>query len=145
MSRAIISSLSLSSILRLAQRLCKPAQRVSFTSHGFSSTTQRPLPRVTPSSIPPISFPSPPGQPRPGVYRHYKSGDLYQVLGTVLHTETSQLMVLYHALQPSERNPHGLPFVRPSDMFMGTVEHDGQQVARFQFHRPTLELEESNN
>ena len=33
----------------------------------------------------------------PGVYRHYK-GNLYEVLGTVRHSETLEELVLYKAL-----------------------------------------------
>jgi hypothetical protein len=70
--------------------------------------------------------------PAPGTYRHYKTGDLYQVLGCVLHTETEESMVLYRALQPSRRNPMDMAFVRPSGMFVGRVMHNGVEVQRFQ-------------
>ena len=75
-------------------------------------------------------------KPLPGFYRHYKNGDLYMVLGSVIHTETSEAMVLYRAVNPSvdarARNLEGMAFVRQNDMFMGTVEHKGEQVTRFQ-------------
>ena len=57
-------------------------------------------------------FLSLPSQPLPGLYRHYKNGDVYKVLGSVLHTETSETMVLYYAV--GKRNSHGMAFVRPS-------------------------------
>ena len=72
----------------------------------------------------------------PGFYRHYKSGDVYQVLGTVLHTETDKTMVLYRAVHPNkkarERNPRDYAFVRPTEMFIGIVQHKGVRVHRFQ-------------
>lgn len=71
-----------------------------------------------------------------GAYEHYKSGDLYLVLGVVMHTETSETMVLYQAANPSkesrERNPYNMTFVRPLDMFTGMVDHEGNQVKRFE-------------
>lgn len=85
-------------------------------------------------SLPEVGVKRPPNTPMPGLYRHYKHGDTYKVLGTVLHTETSESMILYQATKPDkERNPYGLAFVRPSTMFMGTVEHKGTQVPRFQW------------
>jgi len=71
-------------------------------------------------------------QPLAGMYRHHKNGQLYRVLDVVLHTETQQRMVLYEELLPSERNPDGLRFVRPFEMFTELVEHDGQIIPRFE-------------
>lgn len=68
---------------------------------------------------------SPPKCPLPGLYRHYK-GNMYKVLGTVLDTETSKLMVLYRSV-----NSNDMAFVRPRDMFIETVEYNGIRVARF--------------
>lgn len=67
-----------------------------------------------------------------GIYRHYRNGSQYRVLEVVLHTETQQRMVLYEELKPSERNPEGMRFVRPLEMFTEFVEHDGKIVPRFQ-------------
>jgi hypothetical protein len=54
--------------------------------------------------------------PLPGIYRHYKKGDLYRVLGNVIHTETSEVMVFYERVNmPRER------FVQPLQMFMEVV------------------------
>lgn len=68
--------------------------------------------------------------PQPGVYQHYK-GDLYRVIGCVIHTETSERMVLYEAMSQSARNPDDLAFVRPLEMFQEKVEIDGTTVPRF--------------
>jgi hypothetical protein len=73
---------------------------------------------------------------KPGVYRHYKTGDPYCVLGCVLHTETNEILVLYRALRTSERNPLNMAFVRPRSMFTEHVVHNGQRVPRFQHEKP---------
>jgi hypothetical protein len=61
----------------------------------------------------------------PGYYRHYKHL-LYQVLGTVRHSETLEPMTLYKALYGEE----GL-WVRPAAMFNETVEIKGVVQPRF--------------
>ena len=62
---------------------------------------------------------------RPGYYRHYKNL-LYQVLGTVRHSESLEPMTLYKALYGEE----GL-WVRPAAMFNETVNIDGVVQPRF--------------
>lgn len=61
----------------------------------------------------------------PGRYRHYKGG-LYEVLGTVRHSETLEPMTLYRALYGEQ----GL-WVRPAAMFNGTLVVDGREQPRF--------------
>ena len=61
----------------------------------------------------------------PGRYRHYKGG-LYEVLGTVRHSETLEPMTLYRALYGEQ----GL-WVRPAAMFNGTVVVGGREQPRF--------------
>lgn len=61
----------------------------------------------------------------PGRYRHYKGG-LYDVLGTVRHSETLEPMTLYRALYGAQ----GL-WVRPAAMFAGSVVIDGVKQPRF--------------
>ncbi len=60
-----------------------------------------------------------------GVYRHFKGG-LYEVVDTVIDSESLETMVLYR--------PLGSPYwwVRPYEMFFETVPCDGKQVLRFQ-------------
>lgn len=60
----------------------------------------------------------------PGLYRHYK-GPEYEVLDICLHTETEEPMVYYKAVGKTQT------FVRPYDMFVGTVEIKGQVMPRF--------------
>ena len=64
---------------------------------------------------------------QPGRYRHYK-GKEYTVLGVALHSETQEELVVYR----QEYGDHGLR-VRPKQMFLETVEVDGQAVPRFQY------------
>lgn len=61
-----------------------------------------------------------------GIYRHFK-GNKYKVLYTAKHSETLEEMVVYQALY-GER---GI-WVRPADMFLQTVERDGQVFTRFE-------------
>ncbi|MFM1908833.1 MAG: hypothetical protein RLZZ591_2510 [Pseudomonadota bacterium] len=60
-----------------------------------------------------------------GRYRHYKGG-LYEVLGTVRHSETLESLTLYQALYGEK----GL-WVRPTSMFNDTVTIDGVSQPRF--------------
>jgi hypothetical protein len=61
----------------------------------------------------------------PGKYRHYKGG-LYEVVGTVRHSESLESMTLYRALY----GKMGL-WVRPTEMFNEKVEIDGVLQPRF--------------
>ncbi|MFG6179306.1 DUF1653 domain-containing protein [Halomonas sp. THAF12] len=63
--------------------------------------------------------------PVPGIYRHYK-GPLYEVIGVAHHSETEEPLVTYRALY----GDYGL-WVRPLDMFMETVEVQGEPLPRF--------------
>jgi len=63
--------------------------------------------------------------PAPGLYRHYKGG-LYEVIGTAMHSETQERLVVYRP-QYGER----ALWVRPLSMFMESVAIDGVPVARF--------------
>lgn len=63
-----------------------------------------------------------------GLYQHYK-GKFYDVLGVGCHSETHEYFVVYRALYKKELNPE--IWVRPYEMFMGTVEKDGEVVQRF--------------
>ena len=62
-----------------------------------------------------------------GIYEHYK-GNRYEVIDTVRHSETEELMVLYRALYGDE----GL-WVRPFTMFFEKVVVDGIEIARFKY------------
>ena len=62
-----------------------------------------------------------------GRWRHFK-GNEYRVIGTALHSETMEPMVVYQALYGD-----GGLWVRPAAMWNETVERDGQRVPRFTF------------
>ncbi|UCN00964.1 DUF1653 domain-containing protein [Sulfurimonas sp. SWIR-19] len=62
-----------------------------------------------------------------GIYEHYK-GKRYQVIETVRHSETEELMVLYRALYGDE----GL-WVRPYSMFFETLSVKGCIQPRFRY------------
>ena len=62
-----------------------------------------------------------------GIYRHFKE-NMYEVLGTALHSETVEEMVIYKALYGE-----GKTWVRPSSMWNEEVEFDGKKVKRFMF------------
>ncbi|HEU4716242.1 MAG TPA: DUF1653 domain-containing protein [Bacteroidia bacterium] len=68
----------------------------------------------------------------PGKYRHYK-GRLYEVLGTVRHSETLEELVLYKALYESEEFGRDQLWVRPLPMLLEEVEVNGEHVPRFSF------------
>lgn len=60
-----------------------------------------------------------------GTYRHYKGG-MYTVIGVARHTETEEILVLYHKInQPADL------WVRPVAMFQETIEVDGVRQKRF--------------
>ncbi len=61
----------------------------------------------------------------PGLYRHYKGG-MYEVVGTVRHSETLEPLTLYRALYGEQ----GL-WVRPAAMFLEEVLIDGVCQPRF--------------
>ncbi len=62
-----------------------------------------------------------------GRYRHYKGND-YIVIGVARHSETQEELVVYQ----QDYGEKGL-WVRPKEMFLESVEVDGEQIARFQF------------
>lgn len=69
-----------------------------------------------------------------GIYQHYK-GNLYQVLGLCRHSETLEIMVVYQALYDS----YGI-WVRPYQLFIGLMHHEGKEVKRFQFIQENLTI-----
>ena len=64
-----------------------------------------------------------------GLYRHYKGGH-YKVLGTCLHSETKEELVLYESI-----NGDGITkyWVRPIEMFLEEIEVLGQKIPRFSY------------
>lgn len=62
-----------------------------------------------------------------GRYRHYK-GNEYLVEGLACHSETEQWHVVYRPCYGDREL-----WVRPYEMFVESVEVEGQQLARFAF------------
>jgi hypothetical protein len=66
-----------------------------------------------------------------GRYQHYK-GDVVEVVGVSLHSETLEEFVTYkHITGPRTGEPYF--WVRPVAMFLEEVEVNGQTVPRFTY------------
>jgi hypothetical protein len=63
-----------------------------------------------------------------GTYRHNKTGNLYEVVGVALHSETNEFLVIYKALYQTKYEL----FARPYDMFTQDVDLDGVKRPRFE-------------
>lgn len=63
-----------------------------------------------------------------GLYRHYK-GSEYNVLGVGCHTEAHEYFVVYAPAKPKPGAPQF--WLRPYDMFVESIEVDGEQQPRF--------------
>jgi hypothetical protein len=63
-----------------------------------------------------------------GTYRHTKTGKMYSVMGTALHTEDGSVVVVYKPLYVSSI----ALFVRPYEMFVDSVEIQGSSYPRFE-------------
>ena len=69
-----------------------------------------------------------------GRYRHFKHGDLYDVIGVASHSETQESFVVYRSVEK------GTLWIRPLAMFTEMVSRDGYYGQRF-----TLIEERRNN
>ena len=77
-----------------------------------------------------------------GVYEHYKSTKsdrrYYQVLGVARNTETEEKLVVYIPLYVIHEHKGLRLQARPLDMFIETVEYDGETKPRFRYIGPEL-------
>lgn len=64
----------------------------------------------------------------PGIYQHYKTKGLYQVLCMARHSETLEEMVVYQDTQDKR-----LIWSRPAAMFLEEIIHEEQSQPRFRF------------
>lgn len=80
--------------------------------------------------------------PNIGVYEHYKSTPegrrYYQVLGFARHTETEEILAVYIPLYVIPEHKGLRLQVRPLDMFIESVDHEGQTLPRFRYVGPEL-------
>jgi len=67
----------------------------------------------------------------PGTYRHYKQKD-YEVIGTAIHTETREELVVYRPLYDVPELGDNPLFVRPLKQFVEQVDVDGIKKPRFE-------------
>lgn len=65
-----------------------------------------------------------------GLYRHYKD-KMYEVFGTVTHSESEEVLVLYAPVD--QKAGAARLWVRPLGMFTETVETGDGTVPRFAF------------
>jgi hypothetical protein len=77
-----------------------------------------------------------------GIYRHYK-GNNYRVIGTAKHSETEEDLVLYYPLYGNDDDK--TYWVRPLEMFSGTVLIDGSEASRFAYLREDDDIESSQD
>ncbi|MES2214382.1 MAG: DUF1653 domain-containing protein [Patescibacteria group bacterium] len=76
--------------------------------------------------------------PEPGFYYHYKhdlNGTVdnfaYEVIATGTHTESLETLVVYRSLYTTETQGGSHYWIRPLEMFMGTIEKNGKTFPRF--------------
>lgn len=74
-------------------------------------------------------------------YQHYKTGQIYEMIGIAYHSETKEEMVVYKGLYDCEKFGKTPCFVRPKKMFFEEVLWNGQYVPRFK----PIENEEIDN
>jgi hypothetical protein len=62
------------------------------------------------------------------VYKHYKNGKYYRVIGVGKHSETLEDLVMYESLYDNETSKY---WCRPLVMFTEEVEYEGNKTPRF--------------
>lgn len=65
-----------------------------------------------------------------GIYKHFKTGNEYRVIGVSKHSETLEDFVVYEALYENNKSKF---WIRPLAMFTEDVEWEGKKVPRFSF------------
>lgn len=63
-------------------------------------------------------------------YKHSRSGEIYEVLHVVEHTETHEKLVVYKKFRKHDYDST-IIWARPLENFMGKVFIDGEFVSRF--------------
>jgi hypothetical protein len=70
---------------------------------------------------------------RYGKYQHYRTQNLYEIIGLARHSETLEEMVVYKALYQCEKFGLDQIWVRPKSMFFELVFHNGSERPRFEW------------
>ena len=65
-----------------------------------------------------------------GIYKHFKTGNLYRVIGIAKHSENLEDFVVYEALYKNEKSKL---WIRPLSMFTEEVDVNGIKSPRFVF------------
>jgi cyclomaltodextrinase / maltogenic alpha-amylase / neopullulanase len=60
-----------------------------------------------------------------GKYKHFKSNNIYNVIGVAKHSETLEKYVIY--------NHDGQYWIRPCEMFLEKIERNGKIMPRFTY------------
>lgn len=68
---------------------------------------------------------------QPGIYRHSKTGKLYQVLGTARDDKDGRVVIVYIGLYQHPERGYGAWSTRDVEDFIAMVEVDGTEVPRF--------------
>jgi len=69
----------------------------------------------------------------PGKYEHYRTKQVYELVGFARHHETQEEMVIYKALYDCEEFGKNQVWVRPKKMFTEEVTHNGEVLPRFKW------------
>jgi cyclomaltodextrinase / maltogenic alpha-amylase / neopullulanase len=65
------------------------------------------------------------------LYKHFK-GHVVRVIALGRHSETRDWYVVYEKTEDGDGYKKGDVWIRPKDMFLGTIERDGKKFLRFE-------------
>lgn len=68
---------------------------------------------------------------QPGIYRHSKTGNFYQVIGTARNDKDGRVEVVYIGLYQHPERGYGAWSTRDVEDFIAMVEIDGEEKPRF--------------
>lgn len=68
-----------------------------------------------------------------GIYQHYRTEKLYEVISVGRDSETHEEMIIYKALYQCDQFGTNQVWVRPKTMFFEQVSHNGISLPRFKW------------